>query len=133
MAYNLHYLSIIFDLKEWKEKAMSILSSLGSTIPQYPTSFGNFACALLEINEGNYEIVVTGTDYKKTYFELLQKYIPHKILLATQKEETSFPLLAGKEMTKPVSIYLCKGFSCLPPVITVNDLISLINNQIRPD
>jgi uncharacterized protein YyaL (SSP411 family) len=131
MAYNLHYLSLVFDLKEWKERAMNILSSLGSMISKYPASFGNFACLLLEIVDGDHEIVITGTDYKKSHPDLLKEYIPHKVLLATGKPEKSFPLLAGKEVNKPVSIYLCKEFSCLPPVITVADLISLINNQIK--
>jgi uncharacterized protein YyaL (SSP411 family) len=131
MIYNLHYLSIVFDLKEWEERALNILKSLGSTISKFPTSFGNFASNLLQIIDGNHEIVITGTDFKSTHLELMKQYIPHKVLLATQKQESSFPLLTGKDLTKPVLIYLCKGFSCLPPVINADDLISLINNQIK--
>ncbi len=122
MAYNLKYLSIVFDIKDWEERARNILSSLGNTISRYPASFGNFACTLLQIVDGNHEIVITGTNYKTTHLGLIKEYIPHRILLATQNQESSFPLVIGKDMTKPVLIYLCKGFSCLPPVITVMTL-----------
>lgn len=131
MAYNLHYLSHIFGINEWEKKAISILLSLGSVISKHPSSFGYFACILLQIIEGTHEIVITGSDFKKINLELMKEYMPHKVLLATDENKQSFPLLVGKDMKKPASIYLCKDFSCLPPVISVKDLISLINNPVK--
>ncbi|MBA2563378.1 MAG: thioredoxin domain-containing protein, partial [Chitinophagaceae bacterium] len=40
MAANLLYLSIIFDNKEWKEKAITLVKNLLEIIIKYPTSFG---------------------------------------------------------------------------------------------
>jgi hypothetical protein len=39
MAYNLYQLSILFDKKEWRQRAFDVVSSLGKVIILYPTSF----------------------------------------------------------------------------------------------
>jgi len=131
MGYNLHYLSIIFEQQEWRERSVKILSSIDKVISKYPSSFGNFACVLQEVIEGSHEIVIAGTDYKNAQFELLKEYIPHKVMLATDKPDPSFGLLQDKVTDKPLLVYLCRRFECLPPVISINDLISLINSKLK--
>jgi uncharacterized protein YyaL (SSP411 family) len=61
MAYALYHLSILFDNKNWKEKCQDLLSSIADLVVRYPTSFGIWACLLLEITIGTDEIAVTGT------------------------------------------------------------------------
>jgi hypothetical protein len=39
--------------------------------------------------------------------------------------------MEGKAATDPASIYLCKDFSCLQPVNTLKDLMSLMINGTR--
>ena len=58
MADNLFRLGLYFDKSEWKEKSIRMISSLGNAIVRYPTSFGSWACSLLEISTGTNEIVV---------------------------------------------------------------------------
>ncbi len=132
MAYNLWYLSIVFGDTEligfkWKERSMVIISLLSQAIVSYPASFGFWACMFQEIITSTYEITITGYDYSKLHLELLQQYIPHKVLIVSDIDKPNFPLLADKPVTKTTSIWLCKNFSCLPPVTTVGGLIKLIN------
>jgi uncharacterized protein YyaL (SSP411 family) len=131
MAFNLNYLSVIFDKKNWRERSLAILSSLGRVIVKYPSSFGNFACLLLEAVDGSHEIVITGSDHESLHTEVLHEYIPHRILMATGKADSSFPLLAGKEVNKQALVYVCKNYTCLSPVNSVNALRALINNPNR--
>ncbi len=131
MAYNLYHLSILFDEKEWKQRSYNILSLLGKAIIQYPTSLGNWAALLQEIISGTNEITLIGEDYSLVQRELLKQYIPHRVLMASSHSDQGFPLLAGKSVTTPASIWLCRDFNCQQPVTTVKGLISLINNLQR--
>lgn len=136
MADNLYHLSILFDKKDpiaigWKQKSFTILSLLGRAITQYPTSFANWACLLQEIIAGTNEIVLLGDNYESLHVALLQQYIPHRVLMASADLDSRFPLLADKPVTRPPSIWLCRDFSCKPPVTTIKELISLINSPYR--
>ena len=127
MAYNLFHLSILFDIKEWKDRSLKMLSSLGNVIIRYPTSFGIWACLLQEVISGTNEIAIVGKSSENLQQELLKHYIPHRVLMISVDSDPGFPQLTGKTATNPPSIYLCRNYTCLPPVFTVNDLIALIN------
>ena len=128
MAYNLYHLSIFFDNKEWNQKSLTVLSLLAKAIVQYPSSFANWACLLQEIVGGTSEIALLGDNYESLHIDLLKQYIPHRILMASATPDPDFSLLVDKPITKPASIWLCRNFTCKPPVTTVRELISLINN-----
>lgn len=127
MAYNLHHLSILFDKKEWEQRSISIISSLGKAILHYPTSFANWACLLLEIIMGTDEIVIIGNDFSGIHSELLGQYFPHRVLMASEKADPGFPLLAEKPVIDTAAIFLCRNYTCQHPVFSAKDLISLIN------
>jgi len=48
--------------------------------------------------------------------------------MVSAESDKSFPLLNEKAATERMAIYLCKNFSCLQPVFSVPDLMSLIAN-----
>jgi uncharacterized protein YyaL (SSP411 family) len=85
----------------------------------------------MEILAGTKEIAIVGNNALELHVQLIKEFIPHRVLMASQKEDNTFPLLSGKKATDPASIYLCKEFSCLKPVITIKDLMSLIYNGSR--
>ena len=133
MAYNLYQLSILFDQQEWKQRSLDMVSSLGKAIIRYPGSFGNWACLVQEIIAGTNEIVLLGNDYEKLHLELLQQYIPHRVLMTSSTLQPGFPLFADKPVTDPPSIWLCRNFMCLPPVASVKALMPLINSPESPN
>ncbi|MCY7310072.1 MAG: thioredoxin domain-containing protein [Chitinophagaceae bacterium] len=137
MAYNLHHLSILFDKEDpitigWGQRSVDMISSLGRAITRYPTSFGNWACLLQEMIAGTNEIAVVGYDFSIIHAELLRQYIPHRVLMATKTGDSTFPLLAEKPVTNTPQIYLCRNNTCLNPVFSAKDLISLIYNTQKP-
>ncbi|MBK5271055.1 MAG: thioredoxin domain-containing protein [Bacteroidia bacterium] len=132
MAYNLYQLSILFDKKEWKQKAFDMVSSLKNALIRYPASFGNWSILLQEIIEGTSEIALTGQDIALIHLELLRQYFPHRVLMASATANSEFPLLSGKPVFETPSFWLCRNFSCLHPVNSVKDLIVLINSYERP-
>ncbi len=129
MADNLYHLCILAQIKGWKGRAYGMVNALGKAIVKYPTSFGNWAALLLEMTYGTNEIVLTGPGFEKLLPELLAKYIPHRVIIgsADPREFDAWPLLKKKPATDPPSLWLCRDFSCHPPVFSVEGLSSLIN------
>ncbi|MGH2566323.1 MAG: thioredoxin domain-containing protein, partial [Ginsengibacter sp.] len=116
MAYNLYHLSVLFEKDEWRQRSFDMLASLGKAVIKYPVSFGLWACLFQELIAGTDEIVVTGKNFTDQHNQLLKYYIPHSILITSGNSDYDFPLLADKPVTDGVLIYLCRDFSCLPPV-----------------
>ncbi len=128
MACNLHHLSILFDKKEWEQNSIAMIAALGRTITLYPISFGNWTCLVQEMIAGTNEIAVVGTNFSVIYEELLNYYIPHRVLMASDTAGSTFPLLVEKPVTNTPAIYLCRNYTCLNSVFSAKDLISLINS-----
>jgi uncharacterized protein len=131
MAYILYRLSFVYDKKEWRERSYRMVTSMGKTVTKYPTSFGIWNALLLEILAGTREIAIVGKNALELHGELLKEFIPHRVIMASIEADNTFPLMGDKAATDPASIYLCKDFSCLQPVNTLKDLMSLINNGTR--
>ncbi len=127
MAYNLYHLSIFFDLPGWKQRSFDMISSLGNAITRYPSSFGVWCSLLQEIVAGTNEIVIVGSDFIEIQQEIINYYLPHKVLMASIGTLPGFPLLAGKSGGERTTVYLCRSYTCLNPVFSAKELISLID------
>ncbi|HEX5654279.1 MAG TPA: thioredoxin domain-containing protein [Chitinophagaceae bacterium] len=127
MAYNLCQLSLLLDKPEWGNRGRDMVSSLGSAITKYPTSFGNWACLYQEIVAGTLEIVVLGKAPTPVHNELLARYIPHRVMMVSTAPG-EWPLLSGKPLHTKTKLWLCKNYSCREPVDSVDELIALINS-----
>jgi uncharacterized protein len=127
MAYNLWQLSILLDNNKWKERALAMLSGLGRAVSRYPTSFGNWACLLQEISAGTDEIALVGDDFPAVQLSILAAYIPHRVFMASGKEDPAYPLLVGKRPNGRATIWLCRNYTCQNPVFSAKELMLLIN------
>ena len=128
MAYNLHQLSILVGRKEWGQRSVGMMSSLGKAVVRYPTSFGNWACLLQELIVGTSEIAVVGEQFATFLEEVIGQYIPHRVLMASNTSDKNYQLLAQKQGAEKTMIYLCRNYTCLNPVFSAKDLMSLINS-----
>jgi uncharacterized protein YyaL (SSP411 family) len=129
MADNLYRLGLYFDESHWKEKSIQMISSLNNAIVRYPTSFGAWACILLEISMGVNEIVVISEEPQRILSQVLKEYIPHKVIMSATDGSNSFPLLSGKEKNKEAALYLCRDYTCENPVSSISALIDLIRRK----
>jgi uncharacterized protein YyaL (SSP411 family) len=129
MAYNIHRLSILLDVPEYKMRAEKMLAALRSPIIRFPTSFGVWVNLLTETAFGTMEIAVVGKKSSLLAKQVLAEYIPHKVFMASERGIGNLPLLAGKPAADPPLIYLCEAYSCLKPVSGVNELIELTHNR----
>ena len=124
MAFNLHYLGMIFDRKEWTERSVKMVMSLENVFTKYPGSFANWASIYQAMAFGIPEIALVGMDVEQRLPELLKEFIPYRILQSATKEDSKFPLLAGKGAEEVSKIYLCENYACHRPFTTIGELRS---------
>jgi uncharacterized protein YyaL (SSP411 family) len=128
MAGNLYYLAIVFDEKKWLEQSRRMVQSVANAITSYPTSFGVWAAVLQNMVYGMNEVVITGSNAAQALPELLQHFIPDKIVQSASEPvaDNVFSLLQGKEIKQGTAIYVCRNNTCLAPVSTVPAALELI-------
>ena len=126
MAFNLLYLSIIFDKLDWKERSINICFAIAKIIISYPTSFSMWAELVQAIAYGIPEIVITGRNFNYELFEMrkdfLHTFIPYKVYQSTTRENVTFPLLIHKPVYERPQIYLCKNYTCKNPLTKIAEL-----------
>ena len=122
MAFNLLYLSVIFNLPQWKERVNSMLQQWFPVYQKYPGSFAVWAILYQRLTIGLIEIAVTGNNI--IINDINQVYLPHKILQAGQ--DSSLPLLKGKPLGGDTYIYVCKNYACQLPVRTVGEMNKML-------
>ncbi|MFM7645589.1 MAG: thioredoxin domain-containing protein [Sphingomonadales bacterium] len=127
MAKLLHQLSLLLDKPEWGEKSRLMTASLGNAILRYPASFGNWACLLQEFVFGTNEISVIGVDHKTLINNILKEYIPYRLLHSSLMPDQCYPLIRGKEPGNGTALWICKNYTCQPPVQTQRELMLLID------
>jgi uncharacterized protein len=128
-ADNLYRLALYFDKSDWKEKSVRMINSLGNAIVRYPTSFGSWACLLMENTFGTNEIAIISNESQHILTQVLNEYIPHKIIMSAKDGSNSFPLLSGKERSSETALYLCRSYTCENPVSSISALIDLIRRK----
>ena len=85
MAHNLWHLSVVFDRKEWADRALAMTAGLSQTVVRYPTSFGVWAAMILRLVQGTPELAVAGPAFSAKMRELGKLYVPYKVLLGAEE------------------------------------------------
>jgi uncharacterized protein YyaL (SSP411 family) len=127
MAWNLYYIGVVFDLPDWKEKALMACGSLYDVVTKYPTSFGIWATNILGLAYGIPEVALTGQQIESLRNEFLRTFIPFRIFQSSTLETKDFPLLAGKKISNKPLLFLCKNYSCQQPVTEMNAFNRLLD------
>lgn len=128
MAFNLLYMSIIFNKMDWRERAVRMAASLSRPVTLYPGSFGIWATLYQAFTYNIPEIVLTGRQPENTRKELLRQFIPYRVFQSASVNNPQFPLLSERPVKDFPLIFLCKNYTCQLPVNEVTALIRLLEN-----
>ena len=126
MAYNLFYLSVIFDKPGWKQRAIMNCRIIGKGVIHYPGSFGVWATMIQAITYGFIEVVITGKVLGNIFKDFLSNFIPDRVFQSATSQNDQFPLLRDKPLSQTPLIFLCQEYSCQNPVTEVHELIRLL-------
>jgi uncharacterized protein YyaL (SSP411 family) len=127
MAENFLRLAVLLDRPDWKQRAAEMVGAPQPVILKYPTSFGQWASVLLSMVSGLLEIAITGEEMKAIRAEFLKQYVPNRVLQTALTDDEIYPLLRQRKIEGKTAIWLCRNYTCLQPVFSVGDLITLIN------
>ena len=128
MAFNLLYLSILFDEPRWGDRASRMAAALHRPVTSYPGSFGVWATVFQALTYTIPEIVLTARRPENARKEFLSQLVPYRVFQSTYQENTQFPLLRDKFAGEIPQLFLCKNYSCQLPVNEVTTLIRLLEN-----
>ena len=79
--------------------------------------------------KGPDEIVVLGDEWRSGLDGVLLQYIPHKLVMADNIGNEDFPMFKNKKKQDQTLYYLCKDYSCLKPVSTIEKLLSNLRRK----
>ena len=120
LANALYDLGTLLDSTSYRETAVQMLCNMQNSMPEYPTSYSNWAILSMKIGMPYYEIAVTGKGWQNMVAELNQSYIPNKLLMGG--ETGNIPLLEGK-FIGVATIFVCVEKSCKMPVEEVSEAL----------
>ncbi len=127
MAFNLYYLSCVFDNPKWAVQSQNMLMRMMPLAEKHPNSFGCWSLQMLLETTGYFQIVLAGKNNTALKSELLELFIPNKIFQSAESE-SDFPLLEGKQIPEKSLIYVCKTSHCLTPSDNIKEVKILTKN-----
>jgi hypothetical protein len=122
-----------------KKKAEQILSLFYKFLSEHPAGFSHMLSGLLFFFSPE-EIGIIGSKKDPRTLSMLREiylaYLPNKILsLKDPKEEIKgnwLPFLTEKGFTEVPTAFVCKGFTCLPPVRDEKELKKILSQTNPP-
>ncbi len=124
-ALNLLRLAVLFDRKDYREKAESIFQAMGSAIARSPSAYERLLCAADFYHDRIKEIVIIGdpasTETKAMLRVVYDAYLPNKVVVgaADAVPNTTLPLLQSKVRKQgKTTVYVCEQYNCKLPVTT---------------
>jgi uncharacterized protein len=128
MAFNLLYLSLLFDQPGWADRARQMAEAVRGMVTGYPGSFGIWATLYQALTYTIPEIAITARRPENARKEFLSQLIPYRVFQSASQEDTHFPLLRDKPVREVPHYFLCENYACQPPVNELSALIHLLEN-----
>ena len=132
-VFNLIRLGYLTGEESFKEKAEQILHLFYNLLDQHPAGFSQMLSGL-SFFLGPQEIGIIGSrddlKTKSMLKEIYHAYLPNKILSLREPQEPIegdwFPFLREKGDQEVPTAFVCKGFTCLPPVRNEEELKKIL-------
>jgi len=130
---NLTKLGYLKGEEALKKKADHILRLFRNFLSEHPSGFAQMLSGLSFFLHPE-EIGIIGSRRDRRTGSLLKEihhaYLPHKILNLKDPGEPSegnwFPFLTDKGVPETPTVFVCKGFTCLPPVRSEEELKKIL-------
>ena len=106
-----------------RAQAENGLTALSKGITAMPQAMISAIAALDYFLSDRIEIVVVGRDGREDFMrEIYRRYIPHRVLIVSDRGDEHIPLLEGRKSGGLATAYICRNFACRKPVTTLEEL-----------
>lgn len=123
MALNLFYLSLYFNIPEWRKLSEKMLDGVTEELKNYGSAYSNWACLALHLTYPFKEIAIVGKDVNEKFTKLVQHGLTNTIF-ALQDKASDLSLLKDRYVEGKTMIYVCENQTCQLPVETVNEALN---------
>ena len=125
MCANLIYLGSVFDQTEWLHQAEQMISNMKKMMLQYPNSYSYWAQSFSQLAAGVTELVSVGLNAPKAIPSVLAKFLPHHLILFTEKEDENIIMTIGKQNIDN-QYFICKNNTCSEPIGHLDEFLANI-------
>ena len=136
MAMNLLRLAVLFDRKDYREKAEALFRAFAPMVENSPGAFERLHCAVDFYHDKVKEIAVIGdsdsADTKDLLRTVFDRYLPNRVVVFAPDKavETPISLLRGKgRIDGKSTAYVCENYRCQQPVTQPHELASLLDGK----
>lgn len=133
-VFNLVRLGYLTGEESLKQKAGQTLQLFYNFLNQHPSGFTQMLSGLsFFLNPEEIGVIGSRNDLKTKSMlkEIYLAYLPNKILSLRDPQESIegnwFPFLMEKGITEVPTTFVCKGFTCLPPIKNDKELKKTLN------
>lgn len=132
-VFNLIRLGYLTGEESLKKKAGQILQLFFNFLSEHPSGFTHMLSGLsLFLNPEEIGIIGSRNDLKTQSMvkEIYLAYLPHKILSLRDPQELIegnwFPFIREKGDVEAPTVFICKGFTCMPPAKDEKELKKIL-------
>jgi uncharacterized protein YyaL (SSP411 family) len=120
MVHNLQQLGVLLNNSDYREKAAQLLALLDDNIRKYPSSFGNWASALLTAVYPIRTVAILGKEAPSAHRILLQQPLLNVYFDADEASKKVADERADLQLV------ICENFACGLPIDTVHDALEVL-------
>lgn len=131
MAINLFLLGKLMTQKEYLGMSRTMLEGMMENVIRYPSYYANWAKLLLYFKLPFFEIAITGKDAIHKRMELESVLLPNKVVVGSDIENQSLPLLKDRFVKDKTLFYVCTNNTCSLPVEEPEKVISMIKESMN--
>ncbi len=119
MAHNLFRLAKYFDVPEWEQKALAMISFVTEELKGYGSGYSHWAALALHFLYPFKELAIVGNNVDEL-LPALYKAASTNTIFASSRKESDLPLVKGRFVNDKTLIYVCENRACKLPVSTVS-------------
>lgn len=109
--------------REYARIASRLRAAILPSVERFPSSFAQYALNIMTQVFGHREFVITGPLYIEHQQQLLARYLPGSLTVASN-QESDISLLQGRFFPGKTYLYLCQDQQCQLPVATIDELVA---------
>ena len=132
-ALALHRLGLLTGRQAYTQTAEKALQSVADNVNQNPFHAASFVALLEAVNRPPYQIILRGEPAILAQWrtQILPRLKPDQMAYFIPYDAKDLPQeIAQRSSDKPISAWICEGFSCRPPVHDLDSLLETLQTGV---
>ena len=132
-ALALHRLGLLTGCQAYTQTAEKALQSVADNVNQTPFPAASFVALLEAVNRPPYQVILRGEPAMLAQWraQILPRLKPDQMAYFIPYDAKDLPQeIAQRLSDKPISAWICEGFSCRPPMHELDPLLAALQTEV---